>query len=159
MHSTRLWIGLSFLAGLLIITVFAVIGFWAIFALKPARLPVSPTGVWEVTVIAAPTMTPVITLVVPENPQSLTPTPPAEGEVGVGVYAQIYNTGGEGLRLRAEPGKSGTPLFLGMDSEVFLVKDGPREADNYIWWFLEAPYDKNRSGWAVQDYLRVIENP
>jgi len=159
MNSSRLWVGLSFLAGLVIITVFAVIGFWAIMAFKPARLPVSPTQAWEVTVIAAPTLTPVVTLFVPDNQPSPTPTPPARGEMGISAYVQIYNTGGEGLRLRAEPGKSGTPLFLGMDSEVFLVKDGPREADNYTWWFLEAPYDKNRSGWAAQDYLRVIENP
>jgi len=44
-----------------------------------------------------------------------------------------------------------------MDAEVFEVKDGPKMADNFTWWFLEAPYDPGRSGWAAANYLKVVE--
>ncbi len=77
----------------------------------------------------------------------------------MGVYVQITGTNGDGLRIRSAPGVSSTPLFLGMDSEVFLVKDGPREADGYTWWFLTAPYDTNRSGWAAASYLSLVQTP
>jgi hypothetical protein len=45
-----------------------------------------------------------------------------------------------------------------MDSEVFMVKDGPKDADGFTWWFLEAPYDPQRSGWAASNYLQVIQS-
>jgi hypothetical protein len=46
-----------------------------------------------------------------------------------------------------------------MDDEVFQVKDGPKQVDNLIWWFLQAPYDTTRNGWAAANYLTVIQNP
>ena len=49
--------------------------------------------------------------------------------------------------------------FLGAESEVFQVKDGPRSADSLTWWYLVAPYDANRNGWAAADFLAVIEKP
>ena len=33
---------------------------------------------------------------------------------------------------------------------MFLVEDGPQEVDGYIWWFLQAPYDETRNGWAAR---------
>jgi hypothetical protein len=59
--------------------------------------------------------------------------------------------------LRATASTSGEIRFLGYESEVFLVTDGPKNADGYIWWYLTAPYDESRSGWAVADYLAPIE--
>ena len=41
----------------------------------------------------------------------------------------------------------------------FLVTDGPQQVDGHTWWYLTAPYDQTRSGWAVQDYLSVIPSP
>ncbi len=108
------------------------------------------------TIIPAKTLTPVVTMPAVITP-SVTPVPP--GEIGIGVYVRVSGTNGQGLRLRAKPGISNPMLFLGMDSEVFQVKDGPQKADNFTWWYLQAPYDKNRSGWAVQDYLTLLKNP
>jgi len=54
---------------------------------------------------------------------------------------------------------TGTPVFMGFDTEVFLVQDGPREADGYVWWYLVAPYDQARAGWAAANFLTYIPAP
>ena len=72
---------------------------------------------------------------------------------------QITGTDGEGLRIRSEPGLTGNPDFLGFDSEVFIVKDGPQLVDGYTWWYLVAPYDDTRAGWAASDFLSYIPSP
>jgi len=110
----------------------------------------------DLTVIPAPTITPNVTATVTPDPFAPSPTPTG---IAVGTYAQITGTNGEGLRIRSEPGLTGEPVFLGFDTEVFLVQDGPREADGYIWWYLVAPYDENRAGWAASDYLTYIPAP
>ena len=110
------------------------------------------------TVIPAPSVTiPVIlpTFSVAPN-TTVVPTPVPSGEMGIGAYVQISGTGGDGLRLRAGPGTINSPLFLGMESEVFQVREGPKESDGFTWWYVVAPYDENRKGWAVQNYLSVI---
>ena len=86
------------------------------------------------------------------------PTPVPTG-IAVGNYVQITGTEGEGLRIRSEPGLNGEPQFLGYDSEVFLVKDGPRQVDGFIWWYLVAPYDETRAGWAAADFLSYVPAP
>ena len=90
----------------------------------------------------------------------LTPTITGEGnfpqDIAIGGYVQISGTEGVGLHIRSGPGTDYESKFVGMDSEVFKVEDGPREADGFTWWFLVAPYDTNRSGWAVANYLTVI---
>lgn len=101
-----------------------------------------------------PTFTP------PSTIPSTTITPTSESTVfALGVYVEITGTGGLGLRIRAAPGLNAAALFLGNDSEVFQITDGPREADGYVWWYLTAPYDSSRAGWAAQDYLAVISSP
>ena len=76
--------------------------------------------------------------------------------MGIGAYVQIYGTGGDGLRLRAGPGTDNPPLFLGKESEVFQIKNGPKESGGFTWWYVVAPYDESRKGWAVQNYLSVV---
>lgn len=79
--------------------------------------------------------------------------------VAIGNYVQITGTEGQGLRIRAAPGLSGEFQFLAYDSEVFVVQDGPREVDGYVWWYLSAPYDETRVGWAAADFLTYIPEP
>ena len=110
----------------------------------------------DLTVIVAPTVTPNVTPTATVDPFAPTPTPTG---LAVGSYAQITGTGGEGLRIRSQPGLTGESVFLGLDEEVFLVQDGPREADGYVWWYLVAPYDETRKGWAAADYLTFIPSP
>jgi hypothetical protein len=110
------------------------------------------------TVIPAPTSTPFVPTPTPDPNQQTTPSP-APGSIYVGGYAQITGTGGDGLRLRAAPGLNAEPLFLGYDSEVFQVEDGPQQADGYTWWYLVALYDKSRAGWAAANFLGYIPSP
>jgi len=91
-------------------------------------------------------------------PSEVPPSPPA-GALAVGTYVQILDTGGAGLRLRSEPGLNGQVLLLGSEAEVFEVKDGPVEMDDYTWWYLVGPFDETRHGWAVANYLTVVQNP
>jgi hypothetical protein len=85
--------------------------------------------------------------------------PPAAGDIVIGDYVQVTGTGGDGVRLRSDPGLNGTILFLGLEAEVFQVSDGPRQVDGYTWWFLVAPYDNSVRGWAVANYLAEVQNP
>jgi len=110
------------------------------------------------TVIPAPTATP--SPPATPTPPAVTATPiapplPVEGTVAVGVYVQIRGTGGDGLRLRAQPGLEAPILGLAKEDEVLQVAEGPQEADGYTWWRLEAP-NGTRGGWAVANYLSVL---
>ena len=110
----------------------------------------------DVTVIAASTSTSGAPPTPTIDPFA-TPTSPAG--IAIGNYVQITGTQGEGLRIRSEPGLNGNPEFLGFDSEVFIVQDGPREVDGYMWWYLVAPYDETRVGWAAANFLSYVPEP
>ena len=108
----------------------------------------------------APTLT--STTISPTGEASATPVQDSiETSYGfqIGDYVQVTGTEGDGLRLRVEPGLDSDVQYLASDGEVFLVKDGPREASDFMWWFLEAPIDQSVNGWAVGDFLTVIETP
>lgn len=144
----------SFFFALLLLGLFVM----ALLLLKPEP-PMTvtiPTAV--LTIVAAPTSTAPGQMSLFSTP---TPTQPAQtitiGGISQGVFVQISGTGGDGLRLRRDAGTSADILFLGYESEVFKVTDGPKEADGFVWWYLTAPYDDKRSGWAASNYLRVIE--
>lgn len=129
---------------------------------RPA-LPDPAAGVRALTRISAPTSTAYVFTATAELVE-WTPTPQpsatsAPGQIGVGGYVQISGTGGDGLRLRTHPGLDAPLLFLGYDTEIFQVTDGPVERDGRIWWALVSPYDPTRAGWAVQDYLTPFEAP
>ncbi len=152
--------GKVLLAALIIAAVLSCGSLAYIFVVRPAA---SNAGVISLgsamTVIPAPSSTP------KPLPPTLTPIPPtpaatntpAPGEIAVGVYVQP-NTEGVGLRVHTDP-KLDAPFFSAYDSEAFLVSEGPQQGDGYVWWYLTAPYDAKRSGWAVQDYLTAIPKP
>ncbi len=111
------------------------------------------------TVIPAPSATsPFAPTPTPGASPDTTPTASA-GQIAIGSYVQISGTDGQGLRIRSAPGLNSDPLFLGNDSEVFVVKDGPKQADGYTWWYLVAPYDQTRTGWAASNYLSIVPPP
>lgn len=128
---------------------------WAWWNQPPAAAPFSPASV-NLTLIPAPTTTP--TPPPTPTPEAEQATPDASGIV-VGGYVQITGTQGQGLRLRAAPGLSATPLFLGFDSEAFEVRDGPEVVDGFTWWYIVAPFDQSRAGWAASAYLVSIPPP
>lgn len=147
---------ITLLTGAILLAGLILAGLAAVFL---GRSPEPSTAITPVmTKIAAPTQTP--------EPIAPTATPTAtptslfflpEGVIGVGAYVQVGGTDGAGLRMRSEPGLSGSVNFTALDAEVFLVIDGPVEADGYTWWRLEAPYDQTRNGWSAGDFLTPIE--
>lgn len=144
------------LAGLLLFAIFIYI-FW----LDPVLYNDPPHSASVFTNIPASTSTPRF---VTSTPASISPTiqatnTPLPGTIAINTYVQITGTDGDGLRLRVSPALTSDPLFLGFDSEVFLVIDGPIQADGYTWWYLKAPYDQTRSGWAVVNYLSYVPSP
>ena len=144
-------LGALAVAGLLILITAIAIGLTA--APQASEVGFAPA---DVTVIAAPTSTSGAPPTPTIDPFA-SPTSPAG--IAIGNYVQITGTQGEGLRIRSEPGLNGNPEFLGFDSEVFIVQDGPREVDGYAWWYLVAPYDETRVGWAAADFLTYVPEP
>jgi hypothetical protein len=112
----------------------------------------------DLTMIPPPTHTPDVTPTSTVDPSLVTPTL-APDTIGIGAYVQISGTEGEGLRIRSAAGLTGDTVFFGGESEVFVVKDGPQTADGYTWWYLVAPYDETRAGWAASDFLAVVPSP
>lgn len=151
-----LWNPVTLITSFILITGLVLVALAVIFL---GRDPVPAGGATPaVTIIPAPTMTPTLipsTVVPSPTPTTIFFLP--EGVIGVGAFVQVTGTEGAGLRMRAEPGLDTQVNFTALDSEVFLVIDGPVEADGYTWWHLEAPYDENRNGWSAGDFLTPIE--
>jgi hypothetical protein len=113
-------------------------------------------------VIEAPTETPIGQITTPTaimTPTSSQQIPPPSGDIAIGNYVQVSGTGGEGLRLHNTAGVASKVNYTAYEAEVFLVKDGPIDADGYIWWELQDPYTENVVGWGVANYLKVVQNP
>lgn len=130
--------------------------------LTRAEPPFTSSQTAVITVIAAPSSTPIIPILTPT--EAVTPVatllpPPPPGDLAVGAYVQVRGTGGDGLRLRTGPGLDNDVRLLGLEDEVFLVQDGPQQVDGYTWWYLLGPYDETRRGWAVANYLALVQNP
>ncbi|MGH2581952.1 MAG: SH3 domain-containing protein [Anaerolineales bacterium] len=132
---------------------------FALYWYLPAQTVESPGE--GLTWIQGPTNTPVpaTPTLIPTSTATATFEPLASGEMGIGSYVQIVGTEGTGLNIRSGPGLSSTIQFLGYDSEVFEIRDGPREVDGFSWWYLVTPVDENRAGWAAANYLAVVANP
>jgi hypothetical protein len=144
-------IGAVVLAGLLLLITAVSIGLTS--ARQNSDVGFTPA---DITVIPAPTSTSNALATATIDPFALTATPTG---IAVGNYVQISGTEGQGLRIRSEPGLNGNFEFLGYDSEVFMIKDGPRQADGFTWWLLVAPYDETRTGWAASDFLAYVPAP
>jgi hypothetical protein len=114
------------------------------------------------SIIEAPTGTPLAAITTPTpilTPTASQNTPLPSGDIAIGNYVQVSGTGGDGLRLHNTAGVSSKVNYIAIEAEVFLVKDGPIDADGYIWWELKDPYTDNAVGWGVANYLIVVQNP
>lgn len=109
----------------------------------------------DLTIIAPPTPT---AIPQPTATPAGTVTPPA-GQFAIGAYVQIKGTGTDGLRIRSAAGLNSDTVFRAEESETFKIKDGPQDADGHTWWYVVAPYDDTRAGWAAADFLAVVPSP
>ena len=93
-------LGALVIAGLLIIITIVSIG-WTTSTQSP-DIGFAPA---DLTVIVAPTVTPNVTPTATVDPFAPSPTPTS---LAIGSYAQITGTEGEGLRIRSQPGLTGS---------------------------------------------------
>ncbi len=152
----RVWGGALLVGGVLLAGLWVALAFLGKAGGPAAALPA------RVTVIPAPTATPAPpTTPTPAGATAtpLAPPPPLPGSLGVGVFVQIRGTGGDGLRVRTQPGLGAPIVFLAKEGEVFHILAGPRQADGYTWWRLTANGAPERTGWAVSNYLSVLPTP
>jgi hypothetical protein len=132
---------------------------------RPAGLPLATATV--VVVTAPPAVTAGLETATIQSPATLPPAdatstapPPPPGEVGVGAYVQVVGTGDAGfLNLRSEPNIDSAVNYLAIENEVFQVQAGPTNASGFTWWYLVDPATNSRFGWAVQNYLQVVQGP
>ncbi|WKZ37732.1 MAG: SH3 domain-containing protein [Anaerolineales bacterium] len=141
------------IAGILLLVTLIVIG-WT----SPRFAPDVGFAPADLTMIPAPTHTPAATAVPTDDPLA-TPAGFDPDSINIDGYVQIDGTGNDGLRIRSAPGLNTETVFRGDEAEVFLVKDGPQSMDGYTWWYLVAPYDDTRAGWAAADFLAVVPSP
>ncbi|MEA3440497.1 MAG: hypothetical protein U9R58_09460 [Chloroflexota bacterium] len=148
--SPRIIAGAVLVAILLLVLTFTIL--W--LARPGPHIPQPATAV--LNVIRAPTAT----QPPPEPTSTSTPDPTlSPDQITVGILVQVSGTGGEGLRLRVNPGLGGQIWQIAQESDIFLVEDGPRDSDNYRWWFLVSPDNETSRGWAVADFIKPISNP
>jgi hypothetical protein len=112
----------------------------------------SPTPTLSGEVASAPSATPS-----PEVQPSPTVTVMPVIPIQIGSTVMITGTEGDGLAVRQGPGLDFPYFFVGNDGDQFVVEDGPREADGYVWWYISDPNDSDRTGWAVENYLQAIQ--
>lgn len=153
-------------AGLGVIIGAVVVGLGLFFALalivnfsRPARAPVGVVTA-ALTVVPLPSATPTPT-VIPEDllPDAEQLPAPPPGELAIGAFVKVSGTEGAGLRLRIKPGLDFEPIYLGIEDEIFKIEAGPEQANDYTWWYLVAPFDPDRNGWAVSNYLEAVSEP
>jgi len=144
--------------GALVVCIVGVIYLLLLFTGLVYKEALAMTPQANVTIIPAlqvPTIDTNFLIIAPTPTQSTVQT---DGEAfNIESYVQITGTGGNGLRLRASPGTDADVNFIAAELEVFKIIGGPIQLGDYIWWQLIAPYDENRQGWAVSDFLSVIE--
>ncbi len=153
-------------AGLEIFIGAGVVGFGLFLSLalvvnysRPARSPVGVVTA-ALTVVPLPSATPSPTpLPETSQPEDGNPPDPPPGVLEVGAFVKVSGTEGAGLRLRIKPGLDFEPVYLGMEDEIFKIEAGPEQVDDYTWWYLVAPFDPDRIGWAVSNYLEAVQEP
>jgi len=138
-------------------------GVWSLVLTGRAYPGGQPTAAPIITVLPAPTPTLIAASATPEftsiptGPTAPPGVPTPTGGIKLGDLIQVVGTGVEGLNVRAGPGVDQPVNLLALDSEVFRVDDGPREASGYVWWRLSDLLDPARGGWAAENYLQVVQ--
>ncbi|MBN1310953.1 MAG: hypothetical protein JXB30_05985 [Anaerolineae bacterium] len=144
-------------------------GLWGVVLLSRGSAADGPTPTpIFVVIVPTPTLGPLSEGTVP--PESLpTPTPEeiAATEptadtnlsvaIEIGSMIVIDGTGGDGLAVRQGPGLDYQYIFVANDGDQFEVQDGPREANDYTWWYIVDPQNPDRFGWAVVDFMQVVQ--
>ena len=125
------------------------------FAIRGARTSGEETGMAQLTVIAAPTVTP--TVYATKEPQTLEIHYVSEDGLSVGTLVEVHGTENTGLSVRPNPGTGGYLNFVAAEGEIFKIVDGPDSKNDYVWWKIESVNDPDRTGWAVGEFLQPVD--
>jgi hypothetical protein len=160
--SIRGWLNLKVVLGGIIfaVCVFAIL-LGVLWSARAQNTRTAPSTAL-LSVIEVPTITPPMPVSTPtpsQTPTSEQQEPIPMGDIKIGDYVQVTGTGGDGLRLHETAGVAGKVNYVATDAQVFKVKDGPIDADGYVWWELQDPYTDDVVGWGVANYLAVVQNP
>ena len=134
------------------------IGFSGLIGLKP--LSSATTGAPPTARVITITPSPVIptpTLA----PEQIAPTLVIASPTPTGLYiggSAIVAGTGSSLRLRSDPGLQSTTLKTVDDGTRLKILEGPRSADDLVWWRLEDPAD-GAQGWAAEKFLTPATTP
>lgn len=86
-------------------------------------------------------------------PVAITPTVESIA-IGATVFVKLQD---DVLNIRSAPGVFGTNIsFKAQPNQVFMVIDGPLQADGLTWWKVQNPENVAESGWAAAAYLEVV---
>jgi len=67
-----------------------------------------------------------------------------------GQTAVIFNTGGDGVRLRTDPSMSASVITMIAEGAIVLITNGPKDADSVTWYQVQYA---GQSGWVDADYI------
>jgi hypothetical protein len=161
-RSIRNWLNIKVILGALFFAlcffIILLVLLWSAKAKTIVEIPA--TALFNIIEVPTETLpAPIKTLTPTLDTYSTQEAPVQGGEINIGDYVQVSGTGGDGLRLHATAGVTSEVKYIAIDTEVFLVKEGPIDADGYVWWLLQDPYTDNSVGWGVANYLIVVTNP
>jgi hypothetical protein len=105
-----------------------------------------PGGLATQTIQVPPT-----TVITPTKTPAFTPTPVAE-------YYKVVNTGGQGVRLRAQPLQSGDRV-TGLAEGVVVKTVGPDEKNSDGTWKHVTTIDDQYTGWINANFLTLTTKP
>lgn len=75
--------------------------------------------------------------------------------ISVGAHVTVDVDGG--LNVRPEPTVNNVERFRANFGEIFIVIDGPQNANGFTWWLIQDVNNSARGGWAVGEFLQVAQ--
>jgi hypothetical protein len=125
------------------ITTFSVGSTVLVTATLPPEVIPAQLGLPATFVMAGPTLAmPVIT-----------PTPL---KLEIGSTVRVIDVGDQQLNVRERPGVIDVPIeFLAPENALFVVVEGPNQADGLTWWRIQDA-ERGQTGWAASNYLEVV---
>jgi hypothetical protein len=155
------WALLTILVGIIILLCGGLV--LIVNAIRNGRDAGTPTSVATATAgvvptatrprVASPTVvdqTPTATVALPITG---TPEPQTFTEIAPGATVVVHGTLGAGLNLREQPSTYSKVVGNVKEGATLVVLDGPKEADDYVWWRLQT--SDGKEGWAAANWLAL----
>jgi hypothetical protein len=156
-----LWLGLGVLVTLAGIAL--ALGLAAALLVREPLAVILPTpNVIRLTAPPSPVPSPTPVGATPTPIPTLTPLPTPDLSIApplvtAGYYAEVVNTQGIGVSVRAAAGTDSIRLFLAPEGLIVFVIGGPAEGGNFTWW--QVRLANGTEGWIAADFLAPAPRP